>query len=189
MNITMPPESADYIAASRSLQEANRLVSEAAAKLQRVSSPGYVDADDLKRAAAIERGEMPSEPRKAGETRIAEAAAELADAYEVRDIRKGILGVLKAKEEQRVREALRPAVEAEERKIAASLLQIYEPFRVIEQVKGRLVSRDFGFWGMPCKLETDRVFKDESTHRASELAQVVRQASALNYIKLPKELA
>ena len=71
--ITLPPESADLINAERSLQEAARFVDEAEAKLRRVSSPNFVDEDDVQRNAAIKRGEFPNGPRKATSTKIAEA--------------------------------------------------------------------------------------------------------------------
>jgi len=102
-------------------------------------------------------------------------------------VRKGIRDVLKKSEEQRVREAMLPVVEAEERKVAESLAQIHASLRVIEQVKGKLAGRDFGHYGMPCRLDVDRVF-DSVLDPGSDLAVTLRQAAALGYVKLPEQL-
>ncbi|MGX4804344.1 hypothetical protein [Bradyrhizobium guangdongense] len=185
--ISLPPESADLINAERSLQEAARFVDEAEAKLRRVSAPNYIDEEDVKRSAMIQRGELPSGPRKATGTKITEAANERDDAKEVYNVRKGIRDAIRAKEEQRVREAMLPVVEIEELKIAESLVQIFHSRRIIEQVEGKLAGRGFGYFGMPCRLDTGRIFP-ETAHHACDLAQVLRQAAFLGYIKLPQEL-
>jgi hypothetical protein len=185
--ITLPPESAEYINAERSLHEAARFVDEAEAKLRRVSSPGYIDEEDVQRTAMIGRGEFPNGTRKAAATKVAEAASMRDDAKDVYAVRRGIHDVLKKKEEQRVREAMLPVVEAAERNVAESLSQIFSSLRVVEQVKGKLAGRDFGFYGMPCRLDVDRVF-DSVLDPGSDLAVVLRQAASLGYIKLPQEL-
>ncbi|WP_439404750.1 hypothetical protein ACNJX9_25350 [Bradyrhizobium sp. DASA03076] len=185
--ISLPPESAEYINAERGVQESDDMVDALAAKQRRMSSPDFVDEEDAQHTARIQRGEMPRGPRKSLTEKREEVANELADAKEVQRVRRGIRDAIKAREEQRVREAMLPVVEPSERKISEYLLGIYSELRKTEQVEGKLAGRGFGHWGMPRRLDTSRIFP-ETAHRTSDIAQLLRQAASLGYIKLPEEL-
>jgi hypothetical protein len=145
-------------------------------------------AEQSERAAKITRGELVGS-RKSRTARIEEAKAELLDIRDALAIHKEQAAVLLKSEEQRVRQSVQAAVDAEfKNKIGPALVQLHQSFFTVDRLKAELIGRGFGWYGAPVKVDTEEFF-GSTFDRASDFAQLLRKCAQAEYITLPKELA
>jgi hypothetical protein len=145
------------------------------------SSPGE---DRAARAAKIARGE--SFDSKPTAEKIRELDSKILDIRAARAILADERNELRKAEEQQTRETYKDAVFAEYRQMAPALVQVLASLQKVENIKSALLARGFGFSGVPCAIDTDRVFAGSPFDKASELALLLRQFVELGLIsKVP----